>query len=524
VFLHRINKGVNKPYFPSEINLTVNIDGKEYPIVDGAVKGEGSLTIDNVDFKLESTILDIPISNNESLTLYFNLNYSINLYYQITFESFIEIGDVIMNKWHLNPELENYSCDWYCYSIDIPDNWNNLQVFKDGSNVSSDVNVVFQNQTLTILCDLITEGANWEIYAENVPKSFILNLSNDELQPAQDLEIEVEPPYIGGKLGFVIQDAQDTIIYINEKAVTSSTEVLNYLIRSDANEGIWKAYVYWFNSTDAGFNLITFEVNIPIFTPPPDPFLIIFLISLGGVITGGTYGTYSFYKLRKMKEEQKKQLLIRKFKDLINLEYIIVTDKVSSLDLFSQSFKKKILDLTLVSAFLNAIRSFGIEITGSSEQSQVIKLEYQDSKIIMSEYKKFRLIFIMKETPSNEFLEALRLTTIETDEKFGRFLVDFNGDVRPFNYVERLFMKRLETRFLYPLKIIEMPNIKLNTLEKDMIMKVKKHLKSKTSTNFTALDLIDKDAINPLEVKIFINLMDKKIFQPIIEDTTVSLD
>jgi hypothetical protein len=522
VFLHRINKGVNKPYLPSEINLTVNIDGKEYPIVDGAVKGEGHLTIENVNFKLESVLLDIPISNNESLNLNFNLNYSINIHNQVSFDSTVEIGDVLMNKWHLNPELENCSCDWYCYCINIPDSWNNLQIFKDGLNVSSDINVVFQNQSLTILCDLITEGANWEIYAESLPKSFTINLSGYEFQPAQDIEIEVEPPYIGGKLGLVIQDAQGRIIHLNEKTVLSSTEVFNYLIRSDAIDGIWKAYVYWFNSTDAGFNSITFEVNVPVVIPPPNPLLITLLISLGGAITGSMYGTYLVYKLRKSKKEQKRQQLIQKSKDLINLEYIIVTDKISSLDLFSQSFKKKTLNLTLVSGFLDAIRSFGIEITGSSEQSQVIKLEYQDSKIIMSEYKQFRLIFIMKETPSNEFLETLRLTTIETDEKFGRFLENFDGDLEPFKYVERLLMQRLKTSFLYPLKMLEMPNIKLNTLEKDLIMRVKKYLKSTTSTRFSVLDFIDKDAINPLEVKVFIDLIEKRIFQPIIENTTIS--
>ena len=229
-------------------------------------------------------------------------------------------------------------------------------------------------------------------------------------------------------------------------------------------------------------------------------------------------GTISVYKLRKTKKEQKEQELIQKFKDLINIEYLIVTDKVSSLDLFSQSFKKKALDLTLVSGFLNAIRSFGIELTGSSEQSQVIKLEYQDSKIIMSEYKQFRLIFIMRDTPSNEFLEALRLITIEIDEKFGRFLIVFDGDIRPFTYVERLFMQRLETGLLYPLKIVELPNIKLNNLEKEMIRQAKIHLKSTNSTRFNVFDIINKDAISPQEVKVFIDLMKKKMFQPILED------
>lgn len=520
LFLYRYKQLSNTSYYPSDINLTLNINGVDYSVDDGTSVGEGSVSIDAIDFKIGSSIINIPINNNQSLNLNFNLNYTINLYNPLSIESTIEIGDLTMNKWYLYPELENYSCNYYFYKIDLPKNWENIQVFKDGLNVSSDVNIVFQNQSLTILNDIITEGANWEISAENLPKNFSLNLSGDEFQPAQDIEIEVDPPIEGGKLSLIIQDAYEAIIYINERTVLSSNEVFSYLIRSNATDGTWKAYVYWFNSTDAGFNSLSFKVTVPIIVPPTDPLLIILLICLGGAITGGSYGTYSIYKLRKAKKEYRKQCLIQKLKDLINLEYIILTDKISSLDLYGQSFKNKKLDLTLVSGFLNAIRSFGIELTGSSEQSQIIKLEYQDSKIIMSEYKQFRLIFIIKETPSNEFLETLRLVTIEIDEKFGRFLNDFDGDVRPFTYIERLLMQRLNTSIIYPLKIVELPNIKLNALEKEMIMQVNKFLKYSNLTQFTILDFIDKNAINPLEVKVFINLMKKQIFLPIMSDMT----
>lgn len=522
LFLYRYKQLSNTSYYPSDINLTLNINGVDYSVDDGTSVGEGSVSINDIDFKIGSSIINIPINNNQSLNLNFNLNYTINLCNHLSIESTIEIGDLTMNKWYLYPELENYSCNYYFYKIDLPENWENIQVFKDGLNVSSDVNIVFQNQSLTILNDIITEGANWEITAENLPKNLSLNLSGDEFQPAQDIEIEVDLPIEEGKLSLIIQDAYEAIIYINERTVLSSNEVFSYLIRSNATDGTWKAYVYWFNSTDAGFNSLTFKVTVPTFVPPTDPLLIILLICLGGAITGGSYGTYSIYRLRKAKKEYRRQRLIQKLKDLINLEYIIVTDKISSLDLYGQSFKKKKLDLTLVSGFLNAIRSFGIELTGSSEQSQVIKLEYQDSKIIMSEYKQFRLIFIMKETPSNDFLETLRLVTIEIDEKFGRFLKDFDGDVRPFTYIERLLMERLNTSILYPLKIVELPNIKLNAVEKEMIMQVNKFLKYSNLTQFTILDLIDKNAINPHEVKGFIDLMEKRIFQPIIEDTITS--
>lgn len=524
VFLHKINKGVYKPYFPSEINLTANIDGKEYSIMDGTIKGEGSLTLYDTNFNVEGEILNIPLSNNQSLKLNFNLNCSINLYNQLPIDSSIEIGDLLTNKWCLCPEFENYSCESYFYKFLIPENWENIQIFRDDVNVSSDSNIILENQSLIILDDLITEGATWEISAENIPKNVTLNLSNTAFQPAEDIEFEVEPPMIGGKLALVIQDAQGIIVNIDEKSVQASAEIFSYLIRSDASDGIWRTFIYWFNNTDAGFNSIIFEVNVPEFIPPPDPFLIILLIGLGGAITGGTFGTYSAYKIRKTNKEQKRQDLIQKFKDLTNLEYIIVTDKVSSLDLFSQSFKKKSLDLTLVSGFLNAIRSFGIELTGSSEHSQVIKLEYQDSKIIMTEYKQFRLIFIMKETPSNEFLDALKLIAIETDEKFGRFLASFDGDVGPFKYVERLLIQKLGTGILYPLRTSEDINGKLSSSEKDLLKRVNKYLKSNNYPNFKVSSFINNNTINAQEVKLFTNLIKRRIFQPLIGDLSNSLE
>jgi hypothetical protein len=130
----------------------------------------------------------------------------------------------------------------------------------------------------------------------------------------------------------------------------------------------------------------------------------------------------------------------------------------------------------------------------------------------------------MKETPSNEFLEALRSVTIEIDEEFGRFLIDFDGDISPFIYVEPMLMQRLNTGILYPLKLVELSNIKLKTVEKEMIIQVKKFLKFSNSTHFTILDFIDKNEIDFHEVKVFIDLMEKKIFQPILRDKTISFE
>ena len=125
----------------------------------------------------------------------------------------------------------------------------------------------------------------------------------------------------------------------------------------------------------------------------------------------------------------------------------------------------------------------------------------------------------MKETPSQEFLENLKLTTIEIDEKFGRFLEKFKGDIRPFKYVERLIIQRLETSFLYSLTLSEVPKTKLSSFERDLLKRVKKHLESTSLNSFKITYFIDKDNINPIEVKVFSDLIKKRIFQPITENS-----
>ena len=45
MFLHRITQKVNRSYFPSEINMTVEIDGNSYIISDGIELGAGMLSL-----------------------------------------------------------------------------------------------------------------------------------------------------------------------------------------------------------------------------------------------------------------------------------------------------------------------------------------------------------------------------------------------------------------------------------------------------------------------------------------------
>jgi hypothetical protein len=515
VFCHRINRWINKSYNPSELNMSIEIDNINYPISDGAPPGTGNVIIKNLNLVPSGNNLYLPIVINKSLRLNFDFNFTLGLIEITNALSTVQIGDNTTNYWYLYPEIERVVFD-QLVQIRIPQNWYNLQVFKNGLNLTDDPNILFLNDILYIHNDIIDEESDWVISAMNLLKLFFINSSKASYSPAEDLLITVESSFLQGEYFLRIIDADNNTLYEEMKLVDSEIESFNYLIRNDAIEGMWTVIVYWSNQTDAGFEITRFNLVFPKINPPFDPTVIIIIVAIGGGVASLSYGTYKIVELHKKKEEERNKNLVNKVKDLTNLQYLLIVDKVSSLDLFTQSFSTKKLDLSLVSGFLDAIKSFGIELTESYEQSQIIKLEYQKSKIIMSEYKGFRLIIIMKDNPSYDFLDLVKKLLVSIDEKFGRFLVDFKGDIRPFKYVERLIVQLLGTSFVYPLKILDREKVKLNSAEKVFLNRAKNYMKSINNDYIFVSHLINVKKLNPIEIAIINSLIKKRLFEPII--------
>jgi len=154
------------------------------------------------------------------------------------------------------------------------------------------------------------------------------------------------------------------------------------------------------------------------------------------VIAGLT--TYQIVKRTKRKHAEHRQKVFNKYMDILNLNYIMITDKNTGLNVYEQVISGKGLDISLISGFLEAIRSFGIELTGSEDQSQSIRLEYKDSKILMSEFKEFRIINILEENPSKDFLNSLEPLSYDIEEHYGKFIKDFDGSLNEFKGIKNL--------------------------------------------------------------------------------------
>ncbi|TXT64812.1 MAG: hypothetical protein BAJALOKI3v1_160013 [Promethearchaeota archaeon] len=512
VFCHRINQFANRSYRPTEINMSAVINEKSYSILNGVDEGMGYLNLPNLDFPIPGTILQIEISTNESIQLSFNLNYSLSINDFKNVDLWLKIEKVKANEWIIVPNITRYSF-YYSVAFEFPINWNNVNVFRNGLNISEDSGVLFENDILTIDNNTITPNSTWLISANSEQKDFALSSSAITFNPADKLEIKAETSFGNGELRFSLIDSNNQEIYEEIRSLSLPTEKFSYVISSGDRAGIWNAILIWYNQTDAGFASLTFNVELPFVLEP----LSVFFISIGivGAVSSG-YGSYKLIKRRKQTEAIKKRKIIDKCMDIVNLKSILVTDRNSSLTLFEGTYVEKGLDSNLISGFLQAIRSFGIELTESQESSQIIKLEYQKLKIIMDEYGDFRIILIMKEIPSIDFLDSVKDLSYELKEKFEKYISNFNGNIKPFKYIDRLIVKHLNGELLYPLKLDRAENSNITTEERALISKISGLLKTKNTDYIYFKDIVEEKACSPEEVLLINSLIQKGILNPIL--------
>ena len=134
----------------------------------------------------------------------------------------------------------------------------------------------------------------------------------------------------------------------------------------------------------------------------------------------------------------------------------------------------------------------------------------------MSDFKNSRLILVMDENPSQYFLESITNLSNDIEEKFGTLLEDFHGNVAPFTEIEGLIEQHLYSSLIYPLKL-EPQNIKIKSDEKSMINRALETMKEKNTDYFFVSFLLEKKkGFQVRDAETILNLIHKKIFQPLI--------
>ncbi|MHA1489163.1 MAG: hypothetical protein ACTSRI_05865 [Promethearchaeota archaeon] len=538
-FLYKLDQKINLDFYPVEFNMTAEIDGTNHSISNGIETGSGNLTL-NLEFSPNDENLHIPIYNNKSSAIIFNLSYNIKIKKHFTSNGSVLIKGGSYNNWTITPNITRYYNN-YSVKFEYSPSWENITVYKDNVNITKYISFDKNNHILIINNDTITNGAEWVITAISPSIDFDLIVPKTEFGPDQDLKFSVNTSVIGGNLTYVLIDALGYEVHRVITNITTAETIFSYILSSNPYAGKWIAQIYWNNDSDAGFQSQAFNItgasvstggvstgstptkdsNDGDDTSPPDVFILdpqlIFIGVMIGIVavSAGLTTNVAIKRIRRTHEEHR-QKIFNKYMDALNLNYVIIMIKDSGLNIYEQLITGKNLDATLVSGFLQAIRSFGIDLTGSKEHSQTIKLEFKESKILMSDFKNFRLVLIMKEIPSEDFLVSIENLSKDIEEKYGRLIQDFKGDISVFDSMKGLIDMHLQTILIYPLMISKIEDVKVNTAEKALINEARKIMKEKNSDYFYVSYLMSEKEFNVKNAEIMLNLINKKILQPII--------
>jgi len=511
-FLYKIVQRTNKSFYPESINMTAELNGEIYNITNGVNIGTGNLTIKDIDFSPNNNVLSIQINNNNSIELLFNLTYHLNLK-----SLFLSSGSVLIQEnhdinWTLTPIISRIYKN-HSIKFDYPSNWFNPKVFRNGIDISSQVNINPIGKVIFIPNNTIIEGAIWQITANSPNVPLTLNTPKKNFEQSQELKYSVIAPVIQGNYTFILIDSLGYEIDRKLVPVTLAETVYNYTLSANPNEGTYVAYVFWNNLTAAGVKSENFLVNIDII-----PLIVLIIAISGSLIAISAFVSFKVVKKVKRERAAYQQSIFNKYMDILNLDYLIIIEKNTGINIYDKIFASKSIDASLISGFLEAIRSFGLDLTGSNQQSQTVKLEYQDSKILMSEFRNFRITLIMKESPSEDFLESIKQLSYDIDQNYGKDLEQFDGEVGKFAGIKDLIGRHLPISLIYPLQINEISTMKLSSNEKELIELAKSIMKQKGVNYFFVSNLISqKGGFQAKEAEVILNLIEKKVFETSIE-------
>jgi hypothetical protein len=244
----------------------------------------------------------------------------------------------------------------------------------------------------------------------------------------------------------------------------------------------------------------------------PIPLIIILVLIISVAVGISSYVGYK--KFRKIHESKMKNIL-NQCLDVMNLEYVIVLHVKSGIDIFSLSFGEKEVDATLISGFLHAIQNFGTEVIDGVRESRTIKVEYRKSIILMNEFVNLRLIVIMKNVPSKNFLYSIESLAYDIYSKYGKDIDNFQGNLKQFQGIKDLIDKNLNLSFIAPLTVVKSEKVRLTPAEKAMVERAEKFMKTQNFNYFYTLYLIPENICTPKDAKTILSLINKKVFRPL---------
>jgi hypothetical protein len=507
-FLYKLLVQSNISYYPEDINMKVEINDSYFNITNGLDIGIGYFNFSNINYSPNNNYLHLPIHNNESVVLIFNISYYIKIRNFFYSEGSLKITENSENIWFISDTINRVS-DIYYMRLNYSDSWYNITVNINYENITHEVTFNHNENYLLIHNEIIIDGALLQITANSPIINFNTSIPLTKYKSGQTIKITTDVPTSGGNITFIIFDPFGLEEYRETIANPQEPFLFSYELSINPHKGEWKVFIYWYSNHDAGVETILFSV---ISLKDPPNYSLILGVILTTIILG--FASYQLTLRYRKFNEVKKSKIYDKFMDILNLNYIIISDKKSGLNLYEESFTGKTLSPTLITGYLNALNIFGIELTGSYENSQTIKLDFENAKIIMSDFKDIRIIFILKENPSENLLKAIKSISYDIDRKYGKLAKNFKGKRKEFIGMSEIIRKYFFMPFIYPLKIIESENIILNQGERELLTEAKTIMNENNINYIFSTFLMPQQEFEMKTAKIISSLIEKGIFNP----------
>jgi hypothetical protein len=491
---------------PKDINLSILIDNNEYKIEDTKFKLKKNFTP-------KVRILNIPYNTNLTLLvdekLNLGMNYIINVEDIIDLEGNVLIKEESENFWNINLQFIRYT-EYHSLTIKLPNTWYNLRIYRDGKEIIS--KILLNDNYITFSNDTLLNNSILMITANSPNLEFSVDLSDDTFGPDEKLKLAVEAPNQNGQITFELIDPSGEKEYAKSKDVFSEETTFSYRFEPDSSEGDWKIVVFWSDDANAGVQDDEIEFILPSTIDIQLLQLLIVTIVFIGAVSSISY--FTALRIKNVTAERKQKILNRCY-DLLNLDYVIVVEKEYGFKVYDQIFPARSFDVISFTEFLNYVNRFGIELIDEKKDIWTLKLNYKELKVILTDFEQFKTIFVLNEIPSIDFLDSINELAKDIQNKYSKFLETFDGHIKPFETIKELLEEHLQIYFLYPISINHSKLIKMNREEESLVLLAQELMKEFGLDQFYIKYLFPDNNYDSDDIKNILSLIDKGIFQPL---------
>ncbi|MBN1214843.1 MAG: hypothetical protein JXA99_05305 [Candidatus Lokiarchaeota archaeon] len=243
----------------------------------------------------------------------------------------------------------------------------------------------------------------------------------------------------------------------------------SYYFVSDLNNGNYEIEINMSYFTSIGTYILKFTfsapgyeeqshlyqfsiINVPITTPPGPNILLLAILGISLAIIGAlSIVSIRSYVLLPRKRRKESEILSKtqRFKDLRNIQAIVIIDKLSGVPILSKSYS--ILEThkkELFSGFIQAITTIGEQIADektvkgtdekkaqTTKRDRILELDFKYFYCLICDIEDIRVVLILKEKASNRLRNQARILAEALTLQISQYLQDWDGSVNKFEVI-----------------------------------------------------------------------------------------